>query len=93
MELAHDGLPINLYIVNIGYVDKIEYSSGKYWYNKYTVYIRIFINLCDAIDYFKSMKNKIVGKRFMQLYNYLSDGSKDYLYTTYGCLAYKDSRY
>ena len=89
----HDPLPIDVYIVEIGFIEKIEYTTGKHYINRIPCIVRIFENLFKAQDYVREMKNKIVGKRYMLMYVWFEDGTKEYTHRSYGSLAYKDSRY
>ena len=88
-----DPLPYEVYVIEIGFIEKIEYSTGKSWINRHPVVGRIFTDLNKALDGVKEFKNKIVGKRYMLMYLFLEDGTKDYIFRSYGSLAYKDSRY
>ena len=88
-----DPLPIDIYIVEIGFIEKIEYSTGKFWINRFPCEVRIFEDLYKALDFVKENKNKIVGKRYMLMYDWFEDGTKEYMHRSYGSLAYKDSRY
>lgn len=88
-----DPLPIDIYIVEIGFIEKIEYSTGKSWINRFPCEVRIFEDLYKALDFVKENKNKIVGKRYMLMYDWFEDGTKEYMHRSYGSLAYKDSRY
>ena len=88
-----DPLPIDIYVVEIGFIEKIEYSTGKSWINRFPYEVRIFEDLYKALDFVKENKNKIVGKRYMLMYDWFEDGTKEYMHRSYGSLAYKDSRY
>ena len=88
-----DPLPTEVYVIEIGFIEKIEYLSGKSWINRHPVLGRIYTDLNKALDGVKEFKNKIVGKRYMLMYLFLEDGTKDYIFRSYGSLAYKDSRF
>lgn len=71
-----DGLPSNLFIIEIGYVEHIVYTSGKTW-NKYNVVkMRLFSDIVEACENYIKHKNEIVGNRYMRFYNYQDDGDK-----------------
>lgn len=88
-----DPLPIVVYIVEIGIIERITYTTGKQWINRHPAISILFYDLYKALDFIKLLKNKIVGKRYMFMYQWFEDDTKDYLHRSYGSLAYKDSRY
>ena len=79
-----DGLPINLFIVEFGYINTIFYTSGKYYKEFNAVGIRIFTNLYKAFAFFKDNEMKILSKAYMSLYNFTDDGDKEILYYRQG---------
>lgn len=79
-----DGLPKNLYVFEIGYAEKLEYISGKYWINYIPLKYRYFSSLCSACDYLKKIKNQIICNAYLKFYILRDDGDKEILKIIHG---------
>lgn len=81
---VNDKLPVNLYIIEIGYAEKLEYISGKYWINYIPLTNRYFSSLCSARDYLKKIKNQIICNAYLKFYILRDDGDKEILKIIHG---------
>lgn len=79
-----DNLPINLYVVEMGYAEKVSYVSGKYWINYIPLKYRFFSSLISARDYLKKVKNQIICNAYLKFYIMHDDGDKETLKLIHG---------
>lgn len=86
-----DKLPVNLYIIEIGYAEKIKYASGKYWINYIPLSNTFFSSINSARDYFKKIKNQIICNAYLKFYILHDDGDKEILKTIHGANVFRSN--